>query len=137
MSASTLTINDVPQDLLAAARAARARAYVPYSHFAVGSALRTNQGTVFAGCNVENASYGLSRCAEQSAILAMVNAGETIIQEMVVIGDHIEPVSPCGACRQIIWEFGKDTTVYMLSEAGEVAVLSSRELLPLGFILRT
>ncbi|MEM6429072.1 MAG: cytidine deaminase [Deinococcota bacterium] len=132
-----MTLDDVPQDLLKAARAARARAYVPYSQFAVGSALRTNKGTVFAGCNVENAAYGLSRCAEQSAVLAMVNAGETIIDEILVIGDHVEPVSPCGACRQIIWEFGKDTTVYMLSEAGEVAVLSSRELLPLGFILNS
>lgn len=129
-------MNDpLPQDLLTAATEALSRAYVPYSHFAVGAALRTDRGTIFAGANVENASFGLSRCAEQSAVLAMVNAGERVIREMLVLGDAATAVSPCGACRQIIWEFGQDATVYMTNFHGDVLVLSTRELLPAGFML--
>ena len=126
----------LPPDLLAAATAARTRAYVPYSHFAVGAALRTQQGTIFTGVNVENASYGLSRCAEQSAVLAMVNAGEKVIREVLVIADADTAVSPCGACRQIIWEFGQDATVYMTNLQGDMLTLSIKELLPAGFLLK-
>jgi cytidine deaminase len=129
----------LPQDLLAAATEARARAYVPYSHFAVGAALRTEDGRIFAGANIENASYGLSRCAEQSAVLAMVNAGtqasERVIREVLVIADGSTAVSPCGACRQIIWEFGQNATVHMTNLQGDVLTLAMKELLPAGFVL--
>jgi cytidine deaminase len=102
----------------------------------VGAALRTQQGTIFTGVNVENASYGLSRCAEQSAVLAMVNAGEKVIREVLVIADADTAVSPCGACRQIIWEFGQDATVYMTNLQGDMLTLSIKELLPAGFLLK-
>lgn len=127
--------DQLPQDLLAAATQARARAYVPYSHFAVGAALRTDKGTIFTGANIENASYGLSRCAEQSAVLAMANAGERVIHEILVVADAPTAVSPCGACRQIIWEFGQDATVYMTNLQGDILTLSTKELLPAGFML--
>jgi len=128
--------DQLPQDLLTAATAARTHAYVPYSHFAVGAALRTDQGTIFTGGNIENASYGLSRCAEQSAVLAMVNAGERVIHEVLVIADYPTAVSPCGACRQIIWEFGQDATVHMTNLQGDVLTLNMKELLPVGFLLK-
>ena len=132
--------DQLPQDLLAAATAARERAYVPYSHFAVGAALRTEDGRIFAGANVENASYGLSRCAEQSAVLAMVNAStqasERVICEVLVIADGPTAVSPCGACRQIIWEFGQNATVYMTNLQGDVLNVEYERTLTSGICAR-
>ena len=91
--------------LLAAATAVREIAYVPYSRFKVGAAIRAASGTVYAGCNVENVAYPEGTCAEAGAIAAMVAAGETVIAEMLVIADSPDPVPPCGGCRQKIAEF--------------------------------
>jgi cytidine deaminase len=90
---------EVPGDLLAEAKRAHANAYAPYSRFGVGAALRAEDGTVFAGSNVENASFGLTRCAEQSAVQAMVTSGRRAFQEIVVYTESEEPASPCGGCR--------------------------------------
>ena len=90
--------------LRTAALAARENAYVPYSHFAVGAAVRVGE-RIFSGANIENASYGLSNCAERSAIFAAVSAGYTQLDELLVIADTKGPVAPCGACRQVISEF--------------------------------
>lgn len=122
-------------DLLDAARAAFAAAYVPYSGFAVGAALRADDGAIHNGCNVENASYGLSRCAEQSAVQAMVTAGSQHFSELVVFTHAEHPASPCGACRQILFEFAPDATVHLINQHGTSRLTTVADLLPDGFVL--
>jgi cytidine deaminase len=125
----------VPSDLLAAARAAWVHAYAPYSGFSVGAALRDGEGRVHAGANVENASYGLGRCAEQSAVQAMASAGGRAVAEVVVVADTDPPATPCGACRQVLHEFGPEATVYLVNAAGAWRTRVDA-LLPAGFRLR-
>lgn len=126
-----------PADLLAAAWSVQANAYVPYSGFPVGAALRSDDGRVFAGANVENASYGLGRCAEQSAIQAMASAGARRVVEVVVVSDAPSPASPCGACRQVLFEFGPQARVWLVDRAGSVEVTDVASLLPGAFRLPT
>lgn len=104
--------------LRAAAEAARAQAYCPYSRFAVGAALEADDGRVFTGCNVENASYGLTMCAERAAVLAAVSAGARRFRRLVVVADGTSPVSPCGACRQVLAEFGRDVIIDTYGSGG-------------------
>ncbi len=101
----------MPDPLIDAALAARARAYAPYSRFAVGAALRTDKGAIHAGCNVENAAYPEGTCAEAGAIAAMVLAGGRRIAEIVIAGAGPAPVTPCGGCRQKLREFGSPATI--------------------------
>jgi cytidine deaminase len=123
-------------DLLAAAIAARERAYAPYSKFAVGAAIRTPSGAIYTGCNVENASYPEGCCAETSAIAAMVAAGEREIAEVVVCAESDAPVTPCGGCRQRLVEFGRgDTIVRAAGPQGERARWTLGALLPAAFSL--
>jgi cytidine deaminase len=97
--------------LISAARSAQVRAYAPYSHFKVGAALEATDGTVFLGCNVENASFGLTICAERAAICAAVTAGVKQFRRAVVVSDVDPPAAPCGACRQVLAEFGLDLPI--------------------------
>lgn len=129
--------SEPPADLLAAAWQVQANAYVPYSGFPVGAALRTDDGRIFAGANIENASYGLGRCAEQSAVLAMASAGARTVRELVVVSDASHPASPCGACRQVLFEFGPEASVWLVNRSGEVRVTRVDELLPDAFRLET
>lgn len=99
------------ETLIAAAKAARLNAYAPYSKFQVGAALEAKDGTVFTGCNVENLSFGLTMCAERVAIGAAVAAGHKAFRLLVVCSDSKEPVTPCGACRQVMAEFCGDLNV--------------------------
>lgn len=127
--------SDVPLDLLKAAREAFSNAYAPYSSFRVGAALRTVGGKVVQGANVENASFGLSRCAEQSAIQAMATGGEREFVEAVVFTDSDPPATPCGACRQVLAEFSPGATVFLVNARGSVVTTSVAQLLPGAFQL--
>ena len=118
--------------LISAARAAQARAYAPYSHFRVGAALESHDGAVFSGCNVENASYGLTICAERAAICAAVSAGVTRFRRAVVVSDVDPPAAPCGACRQVLAEFGLDLPIDGVGSQGTVRWRLS-DLLPVAF----
>ncbi len=122
-----------PQDLLHAAREAQAKAYVPYSHFPVGAALRLADGRIVQGCNVENASYGLSMCAERNASFAAVTSGATSFREVLVVGETAGPIAPCGACRQVLLEFTDPAApVWLVGRDGTLRT-SLAELLPHAF----
>ena len=124
---------NIDPELLAAAKTAFDRAYAPYSDFRVGAALLGTDGKIYAGCNVENASYGLSRCAEQTAIQKMVSEGTRGFSKAVVYTVASPPSSPCGACRQILFEFGENAEVVMVNDKNETRVFTVSELLPAGF----
>ena len=120
--------------MLDVARDVRERAYAPYSNFKVGAAVRGKSGTVYQGCNVENASYPEGTCAEAGAIAAMVAAGETELVEVCVIADAPTPVTPCGGCRQKLVEFGKgEVPVRMATTDGPEITMTLAELLPGAF----
>lgn len=120
------------KELMKIAIEARQNAYAPYSHFAVGAALLAESGRVYTGCNIENASYGLTCCAERNAIFAAVGAGERRFKMLAVAADSPEPVAPCGACRQVIAEFGIPLVV-MGNLKEEIKTMTAEELLPYGF----
>jgi len=137
---SRVSVADLDR-LLAAARTARSRAYAPYSHYQVGAAILTRRGAVHAGCNVENASYGATQCAERGAIAAMVAAGDRDPVACVVVTAGPRPGSPCGICRQVLSEFAPDMKIVLVAEdpAGRVIAKSAQSLaalLPLAFRLR-
>ena len=118
--------------LVSAARAAQARAYAPYSNFRVGAALESESGEVYVGCNVENASYGLTICAERAAVCAAVAAGASRFRRAVVVSDADPPAAPCGACRQVLAEFGRDLRVDAVGPR-RTASWTIAELLPAAF----
>lgn len=122
------------QELIELARRAREKAYVPYSGFPVGAALVAEDGTVFTGCNIENASYGLALCAERTAIFKMASEGHHAISAIAVIAETDGPVSPCGACRQVMAEFaGNGVRVILTNLKGDVQVTTVGDLLPGAF----
>jgi cytidine deaminase len=133
---NTLPANDRKR-LLQVARKAMKHAYAPYSHFRVGAALLTAKGKIVSGCNVENSSYGLTNCAERSAIFtAITEAGPALdILAIAIVNDQNVPCSPCGACRQVIYEFGSKARVIFQSSSGWKES-SITELLPEGFRLK-
>ncbi|MFQ5703108.1 MAG: cytidine deaminase [Gemmatimonadales bacterium] len=118
--------------VVAAAVDARSNAYAPYSGFAVGAAVETEDGRIFTGANVENASYGLTNCAERAAIGAAVAAGARRFTRVVVVTDSSPPAAPCGACRQVMSEFGGDPIVEARGPEGSMRWRLS-ELLPSAF----
>jgi cytidine deaminase len=121
-------------DLIEAAVAAMAKAYAPYSNFSVGAAVRGSSGRVYAGCNVENASYPEGCCAETSAIAALVMAGENRITEVAVAGAGDKLVTPCGGCRQRLREFAaEDVAIHICGPEGLRKTVTLGELLPLSF----
>ena len=134
MAASDSTSAEASVDkLVTAARAAREQAVADFSGFKVGAALETTGGHVVTGCNVENASYGLTICAERVAIFKALSEGHRQFKQIVVVADTESPTPPCGACRQIIWEFCGDITVVLANLNSVTATFSMKELLPLPF----
>lgn len=125
---------ELDRELFEAACAVRKNSYSPYSHFAVGAAVRAVDGRIFTGCNVENASYGLSLCAERCAIFAAVKEGVREFAALCVTADTPEPVSPCGACRQVMAEF-RIPRIYMTNVKGQVKTATVADLLPYDFSL--
>ncbi len=122
------------EQLLAQSKIARENAYVPYSKFPVGAALLAEDGTVFHGCNVENASYGLTNCAERTAIFKAVSQGVKKFKAIAIVADTEGPCAPCGACRQVIAEFCKgDMPVYLTNLKGDVLETTVEKLLPGAF----
>ena len=119
--------------LVAAARGAFDRALADYSHFRVGAALETASGEVIAGCNIENASYGLTMCAERVAIFKALSDGHRTFRRIVVFADTRTPTPPCGACRQILWEFAGDIEVLLANLEGVQASHRMADLLPGAF----
>ena len=124
------------EKMLAAARAAFKNAYAPYSNFRVGSAILTECGALYSGCNVENASYGMTSCAERNAIFAAVAAeGSGMrIKAVAVATERDGPCAPCGACRQVIYEFGPEALVLFRGQSGTEQMVIAK-LLPEGFRL--
>jgi len=119
--------------LISAAKAARANAHAPFSHFKVGAALRTSSGKIFGGCNVENATYGLTICAERVAIFKAISEGQHKFDALAVVTDTDSLTPPCGACRQLIWEFCGDVPVVMANLQGKVEELRMSQLFPKPF----
>jgi len=122
-----------PDELIASARSVRERAFAPYSNFMVGAAVRAKSGRIFTGCNVESASFGLTVCAERVAICKAVSEGETDLIEIAIVADTEILTPPCGACRQIIWEFCGDVPVTLANCTGGVETFTAREMLPRAF----
>ena len=119
--------------LVAAARAVRERAAADYSGFKVGAALETRAGDIVTGCNVENATYGLTVCAERVAVFKAISEGHREFTRIVIVADTDSPTPPCGACRQILWEFCGDIEVVLANLTEVTATLRMTELLPLPF----
>ena len=126
-------MDEIVGELIAAAVAAREKAFAPFSKFRVGAAVRTKQGKVYTGCNVESASYGLTVCAERVAIWKAVSEGESEFEEIAVVTDTQKSTPPCGVCRQIIWEFCGDVPVVMATCGGQHQTIPMSELLPHAF----
>jgi cytidine deaminase len=119
--------------LIAVAKQSRENAYAPFSNFRVGAALRATSGRVFGGCNVENATYGLTVCAERIAIFKGISEGERGFDAVAVVADTDSLTPPCGACRQLIWEFCGDVPVILSNLKGKIEVIQMRDLFPKPF----
>jgi cytidine deaminase len=119
--------------LIGAATEARAMAFAPFSHFQVGAAVLAEDGTIVPGCNVESASYGLTMCAERVAVFAGVARGYRCFQRVAIVTDTPTPTPPCGACRQVLWEFAPEAEVLLANLSGKVLKFTVRELIPHAF----
>ena len=109
-------------------------AYVPYSHFPIGAVLVTDEGKIYTGVNIENASFGLTNCGERTAIFKAVSEGERSFKELIIYGQTEKPVSPCGACRQVMAEFFEsDLPVTLVAKDKSTVVMTVKELLPYSF----
>ncbi|HOV53578.1 MAG TPA: cytidine deaminase [Fervidobacterium sp.] len=133
-----MEIQDLKEDktgigeLISIAKDVMKNAYVPYSNFKVGAALLTKSGKIYTGVNIENSSFGLTNCAERTAIFKAISEGEREFETLVVVADTEEPVSPCGACRQVMSEFG-DFEVVLTNLKGDIIQTSVNQLLPYSF----
>jgi cytidine deaminase len=125
------------RDLIEKAKRARLKAYAPYSNFKVGAALLTRSGKLYTGANVENASYGLTVCAERAAVQKAVNQGDEDFVKIAVVADNNPPITPCGACRQVLSEFARNLKVICANLRGDVKKYTLKELLSEAFQRRS
>src|SRR4051812_10182381 len=132
----TPTSDSSARGLIAAARAARRHARADYSHFKVGAALETADGMIVTGCNIENATYGLTLCAERVAMFKALSDGHKRFRRVAVVADTEAPTPPCGPCRQILWEFGGDLEVILANLRRQTGRYQLADLLPLPFDAR-
>ena len=133
----SLFVNEIMKLMINHANQTLQQSYSPYSHYKVGACLCSEDGTLFTGTNVENSSYGLTICAESSAICQMISAGKRHIKSMVIMAFDNKLCSPCGACRQRIYEFStSDTLIYLCNQNAILQTLTVDELLPLAFTMR-
>jgi cytidine deaminase len=121
------------QQLVRAARRAQKRSHSPYSNFRVGAALLATSGKVYSGCNIESSSFGLTICAERTAIFKAISEGERQFKAIVIVSDAEDFISPCGACRQVLMDFAKDIDVVICDGADNTRVVKISTLLPLPF----
>jgi cytidine deaminase len=128
--------NNLPELLLKQAREVRLNACAAFSHFQVGAALLSEDGRVFTGCNVENATYGLTVCAERVALFKAISEGARKFTKIAVVADTNDPTPPCGACRQLLWEFGGDLEIILGNLTEEKGRHQLRDLFPLPFDAR-
>jgi cytidine deaminase len=126
-------MTNTEKELVKTAMNTRERAHAPYSNFKVGAAIQTKDGKIYSGCNIENATYGLTICAERTAIFKAISEGEKEFAEIAVIADTDELTPPCGACRQIIWEFCGDIPVILTNLQGKSEIVQMSELFPRAF----
>lgn len=131
-----MSTSDPPERLIEAAKIARGFAVAPFSRLRVGAALESEDGRIFTGCNVENATYGLTMCAERVAIFKALSEGARRFDRLAVVADTEQLITPCGACRQIIWEFCGDVAVVLANEGGQREVVRMCDLLPRAFDAR-
>jgi cytidine deaminase len=124
---------DKDSELIEAAKQARMRAFAPYSNFRVGAAVKTKNGKIFTGCNLESAAYSGTVCAERVAIWKAVSEGENEFESIAVVADTPELTPPCGVCRQIIWEFCGDVPIILANLSSGVEILQMKDLLPRAF----
>ncbi len=124
---------EIKDELFKAALEVQKNAYVPYSDFPLGAAVLTEKGEIYTGANIENASFGLTNCAERSAIFNAVSHGQKDIKALLLVSSTEKPVTPCGACRQVIKEFADDIEVVMMTNKGKEITMTSSELLPGAF----
>jgi len=121
------------EELLRAAREVRARSHAPFSKFKVGAAIRDDAGRIFTGCNVENASYGLTMCAERVAIFKAISEGAGKLERVAVVTDNNTLTPPCGACRQLLWEFCRDAELVLANLSGQRERLRMEQIFPRPF----
>ncbi len=119
--------------LIQKAKEAREKAYAPYSEFRVGAALEAKDGSVFTGCNVENASYGATCCAERTALVKALSEGVKEFSRIAIFAGTKEPCPPCGICRQVLYEFSPEIEIIMIGSEGEIAVSKLTDLMPNAF----
>ena len=122
--------------MIEAAQQARQHSVAPFSEFLVGAAVRTSNGKIYTGCNIESASYGLTVCAERVAIWKALSEGEKHLTELAVVADTETLTPPCGTCRQIIWEFAREATIVFANLNGESELFHIKDLLPSAFDAR-
>lgn len=124
---------ELTSSLVQAALSARAKAHAPYSHFLVGAALEDSDGRIHSGCNVENATYGLTICAERVAVFKAISEGARKFRRIAIAADTDQLTPPCGACRQILWEFCGDIQIILVNPRGKSETLQLKELFPRAF----
>ncbi|MFX1562244.1 MAG: cytidine deaminase [Promethearchaeota archaeon] len=135
MTGRILTRNPTDDELIEQAKLVQGEAYAPYSNFKVGAAILSDDGRIFLGCNVENASYGATICAERNAVANGVSTGARRFKKLAIVTDQDDPVMPCGICRQVLFEFSPDLVIISVGKSGKRKQVKLKDLLPFGFRL--